>query len=164
MDTQEVKGSYTLTASADELAKLVALGMVSPEGIVFHEELAGPEGMGFVLFPATHHTPEDIQATKDWLVTSRDVVYILMGKPVGEYPLPKSPPIWTPEQREAAFRGIVAQRSHALVEDCVFVDLFTASYMVQVLDSLSPGNRARMLSFPASRMIDLMWRLLERVT
>lgn len=152
---------WVLTATEDEITRWAKFGYVSPEGIVYNTELAGPQGADYFIFPAPHHTEQDINDTKEWIHTSFDCCSLVVGNPLGEYPLPATPPTWTPEQREAGFRKIVLTKSFTMVEDCIIVDLFTASTVVQVLDALSPQNKAKMLNFPASKMIDVTWKVLD---
>lgn len=44
------------------------------EDIFFNEELAGPDGMSFLLFPEPKHDSEAVKKAKKWLRNSRDVV------------------------------------------------------------------------------------------
>ena len=153
---------WKFIADTQELKRLIELGCVSPEGIIFHEELAGREGMDFILFPASHHSPEDVRDTKDWIRGNRDAVHIYIGRPIGEYPLQRFHPVWTAERKEAGFREIVSSKSYMAIDNCVLVDLFTATHMVQVLDALNPVNKAKMLSYSAALMIEIMWKMLDR--
>jgi hypothetical protein len=127
-------------------------------------ELAGPQGADFYLYPGEHHTAEDIEAAKEEIRTEHDVVglYVIVFK--GEYPLPRYPETWTPEQREKGFRDIVASRSMAQVENCICVDLFTASYVVQVIDGINPKNKEKFLSMDALTMIETTWKVFKKVT
>lgn len=45
-------------------------------GVPYHEELAGPGGMSFILYQTPGVTDEDIRKAKATLRESRDVVYI----------------------------------------------------------------------------------------
>lgn len=162
MDVVKEDTKWRFVASADELQHMVDFGSVSPEGIIYHWELAGPHGADYILFPADHHTKEDIQETKDWMRNSFDVIHLSVGHAIGEYPLPKEIPTWTPEQREEGFRKIVETKGYAMVENCILIDLFTARAVVQVLDALSPENKAKMLTFDAVTMVDLTWKLLAK--
>lgn len=44
------------------------------EGVVYHEELAGPNGMSFLLLPDSHHTLDDLRRAENTLRRDRDVV------------------------------------------------------------------------------------------
>lgn len=44
------------------------------EGVVYHEELAGPNGMSFLLLPGPGHTREDVERAARKLYRDRDVV------------------------------------------------------------------------------------------
>jgi hypothetical protein len=159
MNLVQINGNWVWTAEREELQRWMKFGSVSPEGIIYNEELANQYGMDYILFPATHHTEEDVNKTIDWLRDTQDVVTISVGKPIGEYPLPRKVPTWTPEQREAGFRKIVTERAFGPVENCLTVDMFTASAVVTVLDGLSSENKARFLSRRASEMIDIAWKI-----
>jgi 2-C-methyl-D-erythritol 4-phosphate cytidylyltransferase len=41
----------------------------------------------------------------------------------------------------------------------LYVDLFTASMLVQVYDALNEENRARFIGLPFLRMVDIGWKL-----
>lgn len=41
----------------------------------------------------------------------------------------------------------------------LYVDLFTASMLVQVHDALNEENRARFIGLPFLRMVDVGWKL-----
>lgn len=43
-------------------------------GVVYDEQLAGPDGMWFCLIRERHHTDRDIKAAKSYLLCNRDVV------------------------------------------------------------------------------------------
>ena len=57
----------------------------------------------------------------------------------------------TPAERIAAFRQIVEEKAFAKI-DGTMVDLFSANYVVQVYDALSPEARERFAAFPAAKM------------
>lgn len=40
----------------------------------------------------------------------------------------------------------------------VYVDLFTASMLVQVYDALNETNRAKFIGLPWTRMVDIGWK------
>jgi hypothetical protein len=48
----------------------------TPAGVEYEEELAGPNGMHFTLYPGPEHTAEDVARSKRWLRIHRDVVGI----------------------------------------------------------------------------------------
>lgn len=50
------------------------------EDIFFNEELAGPDGMSFLLFPEPKHDNEAVKKAKAWLRHSRDVVRIYVRR------------------------------------------------------------------------------------
>jgi hypothetical protein len=47
---------------------------LTPQGIRFNDELAGPNGVAIELLPAPHHTNADLVAARNWLRNQRDVV------------------------------------------------------------------------------------------
>lgn len=161
MQVTEVEGKYRVEATTEELKRFLSYGDVSPEGIIFNWELAGPHGADYFIFPADHHTKEDVENTKNWLRNNHDVVSLIVGHPIGDYPIPREHETWTPEQREAGFRKIVAERQFGIVENCIGVDLTTAHVVVQVMDALSPENKAKFLQFDALRMTEIAWKLVE---
>lgn len=151
-----------LHATQEELERARDYGDASPEGIVYTWELAGDFGANYYLFPSKEHTEEELEETKNWLRNSHDVIDIRVGIADGEYPLPYIVSLWTPEQREEGFRKIVNECAFGNVEDCIGVDLFTANYVVQVMDNLNEENKKKFLSYPASHMIAITWRLIKR--
>lgn len=54
------------------------------------------------------------------------------------------------EERIEAFRQIVKQGAYAKIDGCL-MDLFTASVVVQVYDSLNDKNRKTLMDFTADR-------------
>jgi hypothetical protein len=146
----------------EQLEKCLRYGQVTEEGIIFDYELVSMAGAAYYLFPGVHHTMEDIENGKQLIYNSFDALYIRVLRYDGEYPIPREPEEWTPEQREGGFRKIVREGQFGRVENCTAVDLFTANSMVQVLDNLSPENKTKMLSMNALAMITLMWKLLEK--
>lgn len=58
-------------AVVDRLRKF---GDVTPNGVVFDWELAGPGGASFILVREPHHTDADIDEAKRYLKSERDVV------------------------------------------------------------------------------------------
>lgn len=79
-------GFWKYTATTEELTRWASAGFISPQGIVYYEELSGPNGMDFFLFPSQKHTQKDVADTKRWLRSNRDVTGIIIGHPIGEYP------------------------------------------------------------------------------
>jgi hypothetical protein len=49
-------------------------------GIFFNEELAGPDGMSFMLLPEPKHSADDLANAKQWLKYTRDVVKIYVRR------------------------------------------------------------------------------------
>ena len=49
---------------------------LSRNGILFHEELAGPNGMSFTLYPMPNQPHSEVMAAKEQLRHERDVVHI----------------------------------------------------------------------------------------
>jgi hypothetical protein len=164
MDVKKVNNMFRVVADTEQLQKMLQMGQITEEGILYDFELAGPQGADYFLFPAKHHSEEDVQKSKDYLRTNQDVVSLLIGHVEGEYPIDRYPPEWTPEQREAGFRKIVDERSYGQVENCPFVDLYTASTVVQIIDALSPERKAKFLSVNAYAMIDLTWKVVGRTS
>ena len=66
----------------------------------------------------------------------------------------------TPEEKLAAFRRIVADRTFAIIDGAT-IDLFSASAVVAVYDALGPEAQAKYLTFPAARMALLAYKLLK---
>lgn len=64
-------------------------------------------------------------------------------------------------ERIAAFRSIVAERQFAKI-DGVLVDLFSANYVVQVFDALSPANQTKYAAMPAPRMVQVAFQLTKK--
>ena len=60
----------------DEYASMVRLwpDQVTPNGVQYTEELAGPEGMSFMLIQMPDTTKEQLRQAKSFLRGSRDVV------------------------------------------------------------------------------------------
>ena len=152
-----------IIADEKKLKRLVKYGFVTPQGIIYDEELAGPHGMDFILFPAKFHTEVDIHSAKEWFRICFDVVNIYMGDVnYGEkYPAEQTPIGITPEQREKAFRDIL-EYGCAPIENCRIVDTFTASAVVQVLDALSPKNKRSLLSRDTLQIINISWKLIGK--
>jgi len=163
MEVVTKNNHFVLQADTRELQRLFNYGQVTSNGMIYHYELAGPEGADFTLFPSKEHTPEDFTKACEELRTDHDVVNIFTGAYIGEYPIPKEPPVWTPEQRESGFRNIVARRAFAQVENIPLCDLFTASTVVQIMDALSPANKEKFLSMNALAMVDITWKLVEKM-
>lgn len=146
----------------EELERLLFdYGQVSEEGIIYAFELAGPNGADYFIYPAAHHSKEDIEATKSYIGNSFDCMRLSTRLFKGEYPIPRIPEEWTSEQREAGFRKIVDECTMGRVENCPVVDLFTASAVVQVIDNLSPENKVKMLDMCALLMIRITWDVLD---
>lgn len=61
-------------------------------------------------------------------------------------------------ERIAAFRDIVANRQYAKI-DGYMVDLFSAGYVTQVYDALSPENQARYAACPATKMVHIAFQV-----
>lgn len=57
-----------------------------------------------------------------------------------------------------AIKKIVDERQHGKV-DGVGVDAFTAGMLVQICDKLNPTNRAKFLSMPIDKMVDVGWKI-----
>jgi hypothetical protein len=51
-----------------------SIGDVTPNGVVYHWELAGPDGASFMLFMEPHHTHDIIKEAKNYLYRQQDVV------------------------------------------------------------------------------------------
>jgi hypothetical protein len=161
-DIKEINGKWTVVFDIQELRRCVEFGEFTENGIIYHGELSGPNGMDYMLFPAPWHTEEDIEAAKEELYFQHDVTGISIEKYEGEYPLSQIPPVWTPERKEAAFRKIVAEKSMGSVENCPCVDMQSANAVCVVLDGLqNPENREKFLNYPASLMISLAWSLVK---
>ena len=78
-DYGEMQQKFAAEAGAkftDVFASMVRLypDQVTPSGVQYHEELAGPEGMSFMLFDFPDTTKEQLQQAKAFLRSSRDVV------------------------------------------------------------------------------------------
>ena len=68
----------------------------------------------------------------------------------------------TPEKMEAAFRWIVANHQYLKINGSV-VDSFTGSAVVQVLNALSPTNKAKLLGLKeVVKIVNLTWKLLKK--
>lgn len=46
------------------------------EGVVYHEELAGPDGMAFLLLPDSGHTKADVKKAAERIYRDHDVVHL----------------------------------------------------------------------------------------
>jgi hypothetical protein len=57
----------------------------------------------------------------------------------------------TPEERLAAFRQIVADKSYAKI-DGTAIDLTTANIVCQAHDALNPDNQAKFRALPTVKM------------
>lgn len=62
-----------------EVERCRKFGDVTPQGIVFHWELAGSSGADFCLIPEPQHTPRDIEEAKSWIRRTRDALSITIG-------------------------------------------------------------------------------------
>lgn len=162
-DIEKCGRNWRYTATAEELKRWADFGFVSPEGIIYTSELAGPRGADFFIFPAEWHSEEEIKATKEWLRYSSDVIGLYRGHPKGEYPIPHYPRVWSAEEKEAGFRKIVKEKQCAPIDDCVLVDLFTASSVVQILDVLKPETKAKLLNYRGTMIIELVWKYFDKV-
>ena len=58
----------------------------------------------------------------------------------------------------AACQQIVAQKQAAKINE-VFVDLFSASAIVQVAAAINDTNRAKLLALPIARVADISFKL-----
>ncbi len=68
----------------------------------------------------------------------------------------------TPEKLEAAFRWIVDNHQYLKINGSV-VDAFTASAVVNVMDALSPENKAKLLGLKeVAKIVGLVWKLIEK--
>ena len=63
--------------------------------------------------------------------------------------------------KEDALRQIVADKQYAKVEG-VSVDLTTANLLVQIIDSLSPKNKADFLGSPVGEMVSIAYKILGK--
>ena len=63
--------------------------------------------------------------------------------------------------KEDALRQIVADKQYAKVEG-VSVDLTTANLLVQIIDSLSPKNKADFLGRPVGEMVSIAYKILGK--
>jgi len=86
------------------------------------------------------------------LVESGEVVIPHNGKSLNE---------GDPTKKEAAFRKIVDTSSMGKVEG-VRVDLFSAGAVVQVMNALSPSNKAKYLSMPVPVMVSTAFKLAQK--
>ena len=77
-----------------------------------------------------------------------------MNMPEPEMPEPTGNP------KEDALRNIVAGHQAGKV-DGQKVDAFSASAIVQVLDALSPENKAKFLDMPVMKMAEIAFKLLK---
>lgn len=163
MDVVKRGQHWHYQASFEELERWLRYGFVSDQGIIYDEELAGPNGMDFILFPATWHTREDIEKTKNWLRDTRDVVRIIVGLPTGRYPLSKKSmrdhTPWSPEDKEKAFRQIDTTKLATTVDNVLLMDIVSARAVVAVMDALSPENKEKYLKYPAHKMVELAFEL-----
>lgn len=153
--------NYRFVATTEQLQDWFDFGWCSEEGIIYQEELAGPDGMDYIIYPAEHHTKEDIEKTRHYFYTNRDVVHLWIGHPIGEYPIGRESEEWTPEQREDGFRKIVKDRQVGRVENCPRVDIYTASTVLMVLDNLRSENRKKYLERNAYAMCMMAWDILK---
>lgn len=136
-------------------------GQYTEQGIIYDEELAGPDGMNFWLYPAEHHTDKDIEDSKNFLRSTRDAVNIFVRKYTGKYPIPRTPRQWTPDQKLKALQKIVDRKGFRQVENCT-VDLYTASAILSVYNALEkPENKAKYLSYPVQKMASLAFELIK---
>lgn len=156
----EEEKTWRFVANSEELKRSYEIGNITPNGIIYDYELAGSMGADFYLFPATWHTKEDIEEAKEYLRTQHDVVSLYIGHIDGEYPIPQYPPDPPPDELEAAFREVLATHTAKPVGNCAFVDVQSANAVCLVLDNLkNPKNRAKFLTMPASKMVEIAWRL-----
>jgi hypothetical protein len=57
-----------------ELLRAKSYGQCTPSGVAYEEELAGPNGMSFVLLREEHTSDEMLSQAVDYLRRGRDVV------------------------------------------------------------------------------------------
>jgi hypothetical protein len=60
-------------------------------------------------------------------------------------------------------RQIVNEKQYRKIKGHT-VDLFTASHVVQVYDALNPANQKKLESLPLPMMVDLVWKLVKKVS
>lgn len=60
-------------------------------------------------------------------------------------------------------REIVKEKQYRKIKGHT-VDLFTASHVVQVYDALGPANQKKLESLPLPKMVDLVWKLVKKVS
>lgn len=140
----------------EELNDMLLKDGVTPEGIIYTDELMGPEGVRIWLFPADHHTAGDIQDARMFLRDQRDVVNFQVRRVHGAYPIERYPPVWKPERKVIALRWVVQNHSVRLIENQI-VDTQTANRILYLVDHLSEENRKTYLDCPVSLMAKLAW-------
>ena len=67
----------------------------------------------------------------------------------------------TPEEKEAAFRWIVANNQYLYVNGTI-VDGFTASAVVQVFDALNSDSKKLLLNFNLNKIVDIVWKIINK--
>ena len=65
------------------------------------------------------------------------------------------------KERISALRRVVSRGQYAKI-DGVMVDTYSASAILSIYNALSPANKAKMESFPVSRMADVSFKLLAK--
>lgn len=67
----------------------------------------------------------------------------------------------SPEEKINFFRGIVAEKQYRKTPEGFLVDLFTASLVCQIYDSLTPERQTKFLSLDISRICLLSLELVS---
>lgn len=64
--------------------------------------------------------------------------------------------------REMVQNGTAQTLKYDNMDGALILDIFTASYLVQVADRLNEQNKAKFLSMDLGRMVDVMWKVVGK--
>jgi hypothetical protein len=140
-------------------------GNITPNGVVFADELAGSHGADFLLVYDSTQSDADLEEAANWLQGNRDVVSIWKQKmkPADEKKVlafkEKQLQDISPEEKIRLLREIVAKKSFGWVGTSQ-VDTFSASAIVQVYDALNEEHKKKFAAYSIETMARIAFGLM----
>lgn len=144
------------------------------DGVVYSEELAGPDGLDILLLPAEGTTPESIEACREKLHAEHDVVaFNAREVPADWYAettfVPGPERGWLDAVKwivqHQCCRRVDAETGQLVPEGKrggMLLDLFSAGAMLQVYEALSEANRVRLVAMTLPLAHGVVFRILTK--